>query len=102
MVDLLVLLSSKIQVECDKQASQVVDQFVIKRQFKEKVWKVSFCKKMWCHIIGKVKCKHLVSGMFTTVKFLDKCHNFITIYNLQFKSVQNSQTFKGSSANMER
>jgi len=55
MVELLVLLSSKIQVECDKQASQVVDQFVIKRQFKEK-----------------------------------------------FKSVQNSQTFKGSSANMER
>lgn len=44
MVELLVLLSSKIQVECDKQASQVVDQFVIKRLFKEKVWKVSFCK----------------------------------------------------------
>ena len=37
MVELLVLLSLKIQVECDKQASQVVDQFVIKRQFKEKV-----------------------------------------------------------------
>ncbi|XP_074617444.1 conserved oligomeric Golgi complex subunit 4-like isoform X2 [Acropora palmata] len=49
------ILLQAMQVECDKQASQVVDQFVIKRQFKEK-----------------------------------------------FKSVQNSQTFKGSSANMER
>lgn len=101
MVELLVLLSSKIQVECDKQASQVVDQFVIKRQFKEKVWKVSFCKKMWCHISGEVKCKS-VRQKLMTVKFLDKCDNFITIFNLQFKSVQNSQTFKGSSANMER
>lgn len=43
-----------------------------------------------------------VRHKLTTVKFLDKCDNFITIYNLQFKSVQNSQTFKGSSANMER
>lgn len=47
MVELLVLLSLKIQVECDKQASQVVDQFVIKRQFKEKVCKALFLKKMW-------------------------------------------------------
>lgn len=46
MVELLVLLSLKIQVECDKQASQVLDQFVIKRQFKEKVCKVLFLKKM--------------------------------------------------------
>ncbi|XP_068722014.1 conserved oligomeric Golgi complex subunit 4-like isoform X2 [Montipora capricornis] len=49
------ILLQPIQAECDKQANQVVDQFIKKRQFKEK-----------------------------------------------FKSVQSSQTFKGSSATMER